>query len=446
MVGTLPWKNLCLPFLALSALIGCSATGSSQSAPATVASAPPTLTVAPPEPAGPIMLGIDVLESQGFAALKGKTIGLLTHPAGVNRNGVSTIEVLRRAPGVKLAALFAPEHGIYGDIPAGDKITDRKDARTGLTVYSLYGTTTGPTKAQLKGIDVFVIDLQDIGVRSYTFNVCMKYAIEGCFRNGVEVMVLDRPNPLGGLKVDGPLLDDDLKSGVGGYRIPYIHGLTIGEIARMAAQAPAVLNVPEAVRAKGKLTVIPMRGWTRSMLWPETGLRFVTTSPLVPDFAAVVGYAMLGLGCQNSGFTHGIGSYYPFRGLAFKGLTSDQLLLQLTALKVPGVGYRKITINDAAGKATTGIYVDVTNWQAWNPTELSFELLRLACRLNPPNPFTKLIADKTVPIFNKIVGSHEFLNALQRDGAKVDIAGFEKTWQARNAIYQQQTKKYWLYN
>jgi uncharacterized protein YbbC (DUF1343 family) len=445
MVGTLPWKNLCLPLIALSALLGCSATSSTSAGSAPATSAPPILKVAPPEPTGPIMLGIDVLESQGFAALKGKTIGLLTHPAGVNRNGVSTIEVLRRAPGVKLAALFAPEHGIYGDVPAGDKITDRKDARTGLTVYSLYGTTTGPTKAQLTGIDVFVIDLQDIGVRSYTFNVCMRYAIEGCFRNGVEVMVLDRPNPLGGLKVDGPILDEDLKSGVGGYRIPYVHGLTIGEIARMAAQAPAVLAVPEAVRAKGKLTVIPMRGWSRSMLWPETGLRFVATSPRVQDFAAVVGYAMVGLGCEQSGFTHGIGTNYNFRGVAFKGLTTDQLMLQLSALKVPGVGFRKLSVTDATGKTTTGVYVDVTDWNAWNPTQLSFEMMRLACRLTPPNPFTRMITEKG-HIFNKLVGSHEFLNALQRDGARVDLDAFEATWQARNAIYQQQTKRYWLYN
>jgi uncharacterized protein YbbC (DUF1343 family) len=449
MAGTfpaLPWKNLCLPFLALFALLGCSATGSSQSAPAKAPAAPPALTVAPTEPAGPIMLGIDVLESQGFAALKGKRVGLLTMPAGVNRQGVSTIEVLRRAPGVQLAALFAIEHGINNEFPAGKNFEDYQDPRTGLPVHSLYDGKTGrPTKAQLKGIDVLVVDLQDIGVRSYTHAVRMRYAIEGCFQNGVEVIVLDRPNPLGGLKVDGPILDADLKSGVGGFRVPYVHGLTIGELARMAAQAPGVLDIPEAVRAKGKLTVIPMRGWNRAMLWPETGLRFVPTSPRVQDFAAVVGYAMVGLGCEGTGFTHGIGTNYNFRGIAFKGLTTDQLLQQLTALRVPGVGFRKLSVTDAAGKTTTGVYVDVNDWQAWNPTQLSFELMRLACRLTPPNPVAKALADKT-NIFNKLVGSHEFLNALQRDGAKLDLEAFEKTWQARNAIYQQQTKKYWLYN
>ncbi len=449
MVGTIPWKKLCLPLIALSALLGCSATSSSSVGSTRAASsppAPPALPVAPPEPTGPIMLGIDVLESQGFAALKGKRVGLLTMPAGVNRQGVSTVEVLRRAPGVQLVALFAIEHGINNEFPAGRNFTDYKDPKTGLPVFSLYDGKTGrPTKEQLKGVEVLVVDLQDIGVRSYTHAVRMRYAIEGCFSNGVEVIVLDRPNPLGGLKVDGPILDADLKSGVGGYRVPYVHGLTIGELARMAAQAPGVLDVPEAVRAKGKLTVIPMRGWSRSMLWPETGLRFVATSPRVQDFAAVVGYAMVGLGCEGTGFTHGIGTNYNFRGIAFKGLTTDQLLQQLTALKVPGIGFRRLSVTDAAGKTTTGVYVDVNDWQAWNPTQFSFELMRLACRLTPPNPVAKALAEKG-HIFNKLVGSHEFLNALQRDGAKVDVEGFTQTWQARNAIYQQQSKRYWLYN
>ena len=390
-------------------------------------------------------LGIDVLEAQGYAAVKGKRIAVLSHVAGVNRQGVSTIDVLRRAPGVQVVALFGIEHGVNNEFAAGKNFDDYKDPRTGLPVLSLYnGKTRKPTKEQLKGIQAVVVDLQDIGVRSYTFAVWMRYAIEGCFENGVEVIVLDRPNPLGGLKVSGPILDADLKSGVGGYRVPYVHGLTIGELARMAALAPGVLEVPEAIRAKGKLTVIPMRGWNRSMVWPETGLKFVGTSPNIQDFAAVVGYAMVGLGCENTGFTHGIGPNYPFRGLAFKGLTADQLIQQLTALKIPGVGYRKLTLTDAAGKVTSGTYVDVTDWNAWDPTQLSFELMRLACRLTPPNPVAKLIAEKG-SLFNKLVGSHEFLNALQRDGATVDVEGFGKAWQTRNAIYQQQTKRYWLY-
>jgi uncharacterized protein YbbC (DUF1343 family) len=438
-------------FFALLGLFGCSA---STPAPRPAQQAVlPTINIPPPPPPAvapepfPVMLGIDVLESQGFAALQGKRIGLLTHPAGVNRRGVSTIDVLRRAPGVKLVALFGPEHGIYGDIPASENIPDRTDPRTGLPAYSLFGSRREPSKAQLKGIDVFVIDLQDIGVRSYSFTVCMKYAIEGCFKNGVEVMVLDRPNPLGGLKVDGPLLDENLKSGVGGYRVPYVHGLTIGEIARMAAEAPGVLDVPEAVRARGKLTVIPMRGWKRSMRWPDTGLVFKATSPRIQDYPAVIGYAMVGLGTSwpFSGFTSGIGTEYPFRGIAYKGKTTDALLKELELLKIPGLAFRKVTVPAKAGPAVTGIYVDVADWEAWRPTELSFELMRLNCKLGGTNPFAKVSAPDAL-LFNKHTGSMEWWIALKRDGAKVDVEGFVKTWQSRTAIYQQQTRKYWLYN
>jgi uncharacterized protein YbbC (DUF1343 family) len=241
------------------------------------------------------MLGIDVLEAQGFATLAGKRVGLLTHPAGVNRFGVSTIDVLRRSPKVRLVALFGPEHGIYGDEAAEIQIADRVDKRTGLPVYSLYGKHRKPTKAMLKGLDALVIDLQDVGSRSYTYVSCMRYAMEACFEEGVEVVVLDRPNPLGGLKVDGPMLDSEWMSYVGAFRVPYVHGLTIGA----------------------------MRGWRRSMRWPETGLRWVPTSPMIPDFSAAVGYAMTGLGTYIGGFRHGVGQRYPFRGLLHLRITSD---------------------------------------------------------------------------------------------------------------------------
>jgi uncharacterized protein YbbC (DUF1343 family) len=449
MFGTIPWKNLCLPFIALSALLGCSAASDTPAAPARTAG--PALAVTPPEPAGPIMLGIDVLESQGFAAVRGKRIGVLTHTAGVNRRGVSTIEVLRRAPGVQVVALFALEHGVNNEFPAGKNFDDYLDPRTGLQVRSLYnGRTNKPTKVQLAGVDAIVVDLQDIGVRSYTFAVRMRYAIEGAFENGVEVIVLDRPNPLGGLKVDGPILDANLKSGVGGFRVPYVHGLTIGELARMSALAPGVMDVTDAVRARGKLTVIPMRGWNRSMRWPETGLNFVPTSPLVRDFPAVVGYAMVGLGSSwgafvKPAFSHGIGSDHPFRGIGFNGRPTDALLQDLQALRVPGVAFRKLAVTGRGGQPATGIYVDVMDWDAWRPTELSFQLLRLNARLAGTNPFANL-SPENARTLNIHIGSMEWYNALKRDGARVDVEGFINTWQERNAIYQQQTKRYWLYN
>jgi uncharacterized protein YbbC (DUF1343 family) len=398
----------------------------------------------PPAPVFPVMLGIDVLESDGFAAIKGKRIGLLTHAAGINRRGVSTIEVLRHAPGVKLVALFAPEHGLYGLEKAGNNFPDTVDRRSGLPVHTLYGKTHKPTREMLKGIDALVIDLQDIGVRGYTYVSAMRYAMEGCFENNVEVVVLDRPNPLGGVKVDGPLMDADLVSYVGAFRVPYIHGLTIGELARMAAAAPGVLFVPDAVRLRGHLTVIPMRGWRRSMRWPDTGLVFTPTSPLVQDYASVVGCAMIGLGCEIGDFSHGIGRSFPFRGIAYKGRSVEQLQTELEALRLPGLAYAKVTATDTKGKPAMGVYVEVTDWDAWRPADLSFCLMRLACKWSPSNPFGNATADK-VSIFNKLVGSHAWWTALRRDGARVDVEGFLADWRQRAVFYKQQVRRYWLY-
>ena len=394
----------------------------------------------------PVMVGIDVLAAENFAPIAGKRIGLLTHPAGVNRYGVPTVEILRRAPNVKLVALFGPEHGIYGDISAGENIPDTIDKRTGLPAYSLYGKNRKPTKEQLKGIDALVIDLQDIGVRSYTYNVCMRYAIEACFENNVEVVVLDRPNPLGGLKVDGPILDREwMNTGVGGYPIPYVHGLTIAELARMAVLTPGMLDVKEPVRQHGRLTIIPMRGWRRSMRWPETGIKFTPTSPRIQDFPACVGYAMTGLGCQLGGFSHGVGEQFPFRGIAFNGLPTDTLLKELDALKIPGLTFRKITVTGKNGRPANGVYIEVTDWTAWQPTELSFQLMRLTCKLTAGNPFAKANAIQSRS-FNIHTGSTEWWNALRRDGARVDVEGFMRTWQQRDQAYQQQTRPFWLYN
>jgi len=390
------------------------------------------------------MLGIDVLESEGFAAIKGKRIGLLTHPAGVNRQGISTVDVLRHAPGVKLVALFAPEHGLYGVEEAGRNLVDTVDRRTGLPVYSLYGKTRKPTREMLKGLNALVIDLQDIGVRSYTYVSALRYVMEACFENNVEVVVLDRPNPLGGLKVDGPAMDADLVSYVGAFRVPYVHGLTIGELARMAAAAPGVLAIPEAVRMRGRLVVVPMRGWRRSMRWPDTGLPFVPTSPSIQDFASVVGYAMTGLGCEIGGFSHGLGRSYPFRGISFKGKTAEQLEKELRALKLPGLNFTRISAPDANGKAVTGVYIEVTDWDAWRPADLSFHLMRLACKWSSSNPFASAPTDKA-SLFRKLVGSALWWNALRRDGAKVDVEAFLSGWRKRALVYQQQTRRYWLY-
>lgn len=446
MISAFHPSPLHLPFTCLALLVGvfgCSARSSLPSPPPP----PPTLASPPAAPTAvtfPVMLGIDVLEATSFRAVTGKRLGLLTHPAGVNRRGISTIAVLHRAPQANLVALFAPEHSLYGDIKAGENFDDDRDPRTGLPVFSLHGANRRPTTEQLRSLDALVIDLQDIGVRSYTYNVTMRYAMEECFRHGVEVIILDRPNPLGGLKVDGPTLDREWMSGVGAFRIPYVHGLTMAELARMAAAAPGVLDIPDEIRARGRLTIIPMRGWHRAMRWPETGLAFVPTSPMIRDFGAVIGYAMVGLGCEYSGFKHGIGREHPFRALTFRGKSPEQIARDLNALNLPGLSFRRIASTNEDGRPLQAVYTEITDWDAWNPTELSFHLMRLACIYDPPNPFAKLDARQTRS-FNIHVGSTAWWNALRQDGARVNVEAFLADWTRRAAIYQQQTRRYWLY-
>jgi uncharacterized protein YbbC (DUF1343 family) len=397
------------------------------------------------------MLGIDVLQGDGFAAIRGKSIGLLTHPAGVNMHGVSTIDVLRRAPNVHLVALFSAEHGIYGEYSASVNYPDHLDTRTGLMVRSLYngirvnGVANRPTKAQLKGIDAIVIDLQDIGSRSYTFISAMKVCMEGCFENGVEVIVLDRPNPLGGLKVDGPPLDPQWMSYVGEFRVPYVHGLTIGELARMAKEAPGILSIPDSMRVSGRLVVVPMRGWRRSMRWPDTGLSWVPTSPYVPDFSAVEGYPMTGLGTQWGGFKNGIGSAYPFRGISYHGVRLETLEKDLTALEIPGIGFRRVSVPDPkTGKPELGLYIEITDWDLWRPTQLSACLARLACKYDARNPFSSMTQGE-VRSFLIHWGSTAFYRDLAAHGSRVDVEAYLRDWQAKAEIYQQQSRKYWLY-
>lgn len=407
--------------------------------------------LAGPAPSEPVMLGIDVLEARKFAPLVGKRVGLLTHPAGVNRRGVRTIDVLRRAPGVQLVTLFAVEHGLEGELASEKPFQDSIDARTGLKVISLYkGRVVKPTWSQLKGIDVLVIDLQDIGTRSYTFTGAMKTVMEACFENGKEVMVLDRPNPLGGLKVDGPLLDAALISDVGRFRVPYVHGLTIGELALMVRHAvpPGGLAISDAARAKGKLTVIPMRGWTRSMRWPETGLTWVKTSGLIQDLDAVEGYPMTGLGCLLGGFRTGIGKRYPFRGIAHPAVNQVPravLEKEFRALKLPGLRFVSVNVpGDRKDEAVTGIYIEITDYDAWRPTELNFHLMKLACRLEPRNPFAAATARER-RTFNVHVGSAAFLNDLIVKGSAINLEAWLRTWREHARAFQENSRKYWLY-
>ncbi len=393
-----------------------------------------------------IHLGIDVLKARGFPHMAGKRVGLLTHPAGVNRRGQSTIEVLRHAPQVNLVALFGPEHGIYGDERANVPIQDRTDPRTGLPVFSLYGATRRPTRQMLERIDLLVIDLQDLGVRSYTYASAMRYAMEECFRYGVEVMVLDRPNPIGGRKVDGPPLDERWMSYVGAFRVPYVHGLTIGELARIAHAVPGWMEIEDATRSRGVLHVIPMRGWNRSMMWPDTGLSWVPTSPSIPDLSAAMGYAMTGLGTQLGGFRHGFGTRYPFRMLQYSGRSPEEIKRALRQREIPGLDYKIVRWTASDGRRHRGVYVIVTDWNTVRPTEISFHMMQIAAEWNPGrrNPFAAATSAEA-DLFNKHVGSTEWWNALTTQGARVPVRSFVERWQYAAQEFREWSRQFWLY-
>src|SRR5256885_1353899 len=218
----------------------------------------------------PVLVGIDVLEARGFDALQGKQVGLITNQTGVDSNGVSTADVLARTPRVRLVALFSPEHGIRGMVEHGQEIGDAIDPETHLPVYSLYGKTQKPSPEMLNAVDVLVFDIQDVGARYYTYLATMGMAMEEAARRGIEFIVLDRPNPVGGAILEGPVADPKVRHITAYYSVPVRHGLTAGELAQWYNQT-AHLNA--------KVRVIPMIGWSRTQLWDDTGLDFVPPSP-----------------------------------------------------------------------------------------------------------------------------------------------------------------------
>lgn len=383
-----------------------------------------------------VMLGIDVLEADGFRAISGGVrCGLLTHAAGVNAAGRRTIDVLARAPGVRLIKLFGPEHGIDGKAAAEIAVGTMRDARTGLPAYSLYGKTRRPTPEMLEGLDVMVVDLQDIGSRSYTYISCMRYVIEACFSapRPVRVVVLDRPNPLGGIKVDGPGLDARWKSYVGAYPMPYVHGLTIGEIAKWAVTQPGILELDDATRRRGVLQVIPMRGWRREMTWKDTGLQWIPTSPRIPTPQAAFGYAMVGLGCQLGDFRHGHGLDMPFRFVTYPRRRSNDIVSAL-GTRVPGLTLTPQTMSDG----TQGVYTTISDWRTFRPCSFSAHLIRQACEWGG-NPFPRATRNER-DLFIKHWGREAIFEGFRVSGARADVEGWIRGWSAecdqfRSATY-----------
>jgi uncharacterized protein YbbC (DUF1343 family) len=393
-----------------------------------------------PLSAAAVKLGSEVLAASHFKVLQGKRVGLITNPSGVNRDLVSTIDLLRAAPGVKLAALFGPEHGIYGDAWAGDKVASTTDARTGLPVHSLYGATQKPTPEMLRGLDALVYDLQDTGCRSYTFISTMGLAMEACGEAGLEFVVLDRPDPVGGERIEGPMLDDKFRSSVGRWKVPYVYGLTCGELARM-------INDEDWIKKPCKLTVVPMKGWKRKMVWRDTGLPWVLASPHVPHGESALYQVATGMIGEIGGASTGIGYTLPFQCIAAPDVDPQKLADTLNAYHLPGVHFQPIiykpyyfTFKDEVIK---GVQIYFTDPSRAPLTAINFYALEALKNVAGRDLFAEAVkAKKSFGMFDKVNGTDASRKALQ---AGTPAAQIVASWKADDDAFRTQRKKYLLY-
>ena len=390
--------------------------------------------------------GIEVLRERGFSGLAGMRVGLVTNPSGVDSQLNSTIDILYDAPGVELVALFAPEHGVRGDVYAGGKVESGKDARTGLPVNSLYGSAREPSPEMLKGIDIMIYDIQDVGSRSYTFISTLGLVMRACARAEIPVMVLDRPNPLGGNKIEGPLVEPGFNSFVSQYRIPYVYGLTVGELAMLINEEG--LNRGQNGREeplKCSLLVVPMEGWSRDMLFSDTGLPWVLPSPNIPYPESALCYPSAGLiGEMYNYLNIGIGYTLPFATFAEEWVDADRLKEVLDSYAVPGVAWRTIhykpTSGRLSGKLIHGVQYYYTDYDAATITLTQFYVMQAIWELYGKNPFA--LSAERIPMFNKVCGT-DFVSTTFGQSLKVsDIADF---WSKDVEAFRQLSAKYHLY-
>lgn len=393
-----------------------------------------------------VKTGIEVLRDRDFDVLKGKRVGLVTNPSGVDRDLVSTIDILHSAPEVELVALYGPEHGVRGDVYAGGKISDTTDPKTGLPVYSLYGSTRKPTSEMLKGVDVMVYDIQDVGVRSYTFISTLGLVMEACAPLGIEVVVLDRPNPLGGNKIEGCYVEQPFNSFVSQYRIPYIYGLTVGELARMINDEG--LNKGQkgdqpAVRCK--LTVVPMEGWKRDMLYADTGLPWVLPSPNIPFSDSPMYYAASGICGELYGFLNiGIGYTLPFQVFGAVWMDPELLKDKLESYEIPGVSFRTIWYKPFSGslkgQLVRGLQFFFTDYDKARLTEVQFHVMQAVAELYPSKRGFE-VADG-VGLFDKVCGT-DYVRREFSKGYKVeDIKAY---WRKDEDSFRDLSQKYHIY-
>jgi uncharacterized protein YbbC (DUF1343 family) len=383
-----------------------------------------------------VRLGIDRLVEQNFAPLRGKRVGLVTNPSGTNHQGISTLQILSREPRVRLVALFGPEHGVYGKVPAGKYVESHRDLGSGLWVHSLYGKTRKPTPEMMRGLDTIVFDLQDLGNRSYTYISTLGMVMEAALENDVEVIVLDRPNPLGGIRVEGPRLNEQWKSFVSQYNIPYVHGMTVGELAQWINDH----YLPQPCR----LIVMTMQGWTRDMIWEDTGLRWIATSPNIPTIGAARGYTLTGI-LGNIGITTVTGDRYPFEVITTSYLNPEIFTAQLMNKSFPGIRAQPYAFTATSGRFKGSRYFGarlfVNPRSEANFTAFAFHAMDTIRSLTGRDLFQRVSANN-LTMFDKLNGSSSWRMKWARGASAFDL---EKLWEPGITAWLRERQRYLLY-
>lgn len=360
-----------------------------------------------------VIPGIEVLFTPEYQSLlRGKNIGLVTNHTGVTRSFQSTVSLMKQESGkigYKIVALFAPEHGIRGASHAAEKIEDIHKAGE-IPIFSLYGKTQRPTLEMLKGIDLLIYDIQDIGARCYTYSTTLYYLMEEAAKQKIPVIVTDRPNPINGVVVDGPMMEEKWRSIVGYINVPYCHGMTIGELARY---------FNEEYEINCDLTVIPMKGWKRKMTFSDTGLPWIPTSPNIPESSTALYYPSTGIAGELQIINIGIGYTLPFKIIGAPWIHAEHFAKKLNEQKLPGViflpFYYKPFYGNFAQMNCEGVLISVTDHESFKPVTTQYVILGLLKSLYPKE-FHKALdgAKSREDMFAKVNGTDEIFHILKK--------------------------------
>ena len=377
-----------------------------------------------------VVPGIEVLLSDSLHLVRGKRVGLITNHSGRDRRGTSTIDLLYHAPGVRLTALFGPEHGLRGVARAGESISTTTDSATGVPIYSLYGQTYAPTAEMLRDVDVLVYDIQDVGARVYTFEWTMALSAEAAGKLGKKFIVLDRPDPIRGDRVEGNILEERFRSFVGQYPVALRYGLTAGELLRYLVGTGQV---------NADVTVVPMRGWRRSMWWEETGIPWVNPSPNLRSVDATALYPGT-VFFEGTNATEGRGTDKPFQLIGAEWLSdAGAIAREMNALGLPGVRFDSTsrTIESGfkfGGKTIPMIELSVTDRNALRAVEVGVRLLRAI--------YVHHRADwQWRPSIERLAGTDELRSAVEQGTIDALLA----KWSREAGEFQERSRKYWIY-